>query len=844
MHSLVTILSVRVRMALLLAGIFAAATGLPPGVARAQTILATDWGSDVVRKIVIGPPVVQSIFIPTSAGLDNPSGLVRRSDGSLFVGSGGDNTVKRFNGTTGQSLGTFATGAQIPIGVTFGPDGHLYVASRDGVGVLRYNGTTGAFMGRFATASTDLLWWAFDLAFGPQGDLFLTSFERGRVLRFNGTTGALIGTFVSVTGTGTSGLTFAPNGDLFVAGFGNGRIYRFNGTTGQALGNFDTGGTELSDIVYAPDGFLYASFNRQSGIYKLNPLTGARLATYSTGSGINSGTSSILVFAPEIAVHDGNLAAPQLSDGQTAAVDFSTTRQPTPVTRTITVANPGNEPLVVGGITVPAGYSLLNPPTLPATIAANGSLALLLRLNADSAGTVAGSVTITSNDPDEAAFDFPVTGRVITPEIALHNGATIAAPELNDGQTEPVDFGTVRQGTPQTVALTVSSTGTAPLLVSSITVPQGYTALDLPPLPVTIAAAQSLTFRLQIDAAAPGTFAGSVAIASDDLDEPVFEFPVAGTVVSPEIAVHDGDAAAPELADGQGTPVGFGRNVQGTPATRPFTVTNTGTAGLLISGVTVPPGYTALNLPPLPLTLGINQAATFQISLTTLTAGTHAGSVVIVSDDLDEATFDFPVTGEVFIPDPVGSVMSTTTTLNRQTGLREQTIHITNDTTATVPAYNLIIRGLPAGVEVNNASETRADGSVVVYIRQGMQPHSTQDIVIEYYSPNRAPAEISPQLSTEVVLTPPHLTVPPGGASLTIDNITRLPGGEMMIEFTSVPGQHYQIQYSTDGQTWQASLPQIRAAANRTQWIDRGLPRTESHPNTAGSRLYRVLEMP
>jgi hypothetical protein len=284
--------------------------------------------------------------------------------------------------------------------------------------------------------------------------------------------------------------------------------------------------------------------------------------------------------------------------------------------------------------------------------------------------------------------------------------------------------------------------------------------------------------------------------------------------------------------------------VQGTPGTRSFTIANTGTADLKISGVTVPTGYTALNVPPLPFLVGINQAVSVQISLTTAEVGSHAGSVTVTSDDLDEAVFDFPVTGEVFIPDPVSGVLTITTILNRQTGLLQQTIHIANDTTATVPAYNLIIRGLPAGVEVNNASETRADGSVVVYIRQGMLPHSSQDIVLEYYSASRAPVEINPQLSTEVVLNPPDLTVPEGQEGLAIDKVTALAGGEMLIEFTSEPGKSYQVQYSADGLIWQESLPAIRAASNRTQWIDRGLPRTGRHPSLDTSRLYRVRALP
>jgi uncharacterized delta-60 repeat protein len=432
---------------------------------------------------------------------------------------------------------------------------------------------------------------------------------------------------------------------------------------------------------------------------------------------------------------------------------------------------------------------------------------------------------------------------VLAPEIALHNGAADTAPQLIDGQTQAVDFGTVRQGSPAERPLTIVNAGNSDLVLTTLTLPAGFSVTGLPQFPAALGPGLSLTFQLILDAASPGTSGGTVILASNDSNESLFDFPVAGQVVTPEITVRDGSAAGPELADGQAAPVDFGRNVQGTPAVRSFTIGNNGTAELLVSGITVPAGFTAVNAPVPPLSLGIGQSATFQVSLTTLTVGAHTGRVTIISDDLDEGEFDFPVAGEVLIPEPVATVPSDVTTiLNRQTGLREQTIRIANDTTATVPAYNLIIRGLPDGVEVNNASERRPDGSWVVYVRQAMIPHSTQDILVEYFSVNRGPGDIAPQLSTEVVLNPPDLSVP-GDAGFAIDQVRLMEGGAVLIEFPTTPGRQYQVQYSHDGTNWQASLPNIRAAANRTQWMDRGLPRTDSHPSAHVSRFYRVAEL-
>ncbi|HEX2746846.1 MAG TPA: choice-of-anchor D domain-containing protein [Verrucomicrobiales bacterium] len=549
------------------------------------------------------------------------------------------------------------------------------------------------------------------------------------------------------------------------------------------------------------------------------------------------------VITPEIAVSEG--AAPpltEITDGQESSVDFGMVRQTIPQSKVLTVSNPGTAPLLISGVSVPAGFSLPDLPPLPATVGVGQTLVLHLQADAAAPGLAEGSVRIESDDLDEAVFDFPVSVTVVAPEIVVRNGGP-AAPEITDGQAGAVDFGIVRQAAPVIRGVLIANTGTAPLLISGVTVPAGYTVLNAPAVPLAIEAGGTLSLNVRLDAAAAGTFAGEMRIASDDIDEAVFNFPVTGTVVTPEIALHDGDAAAPEISDGQAAAVDFGRKMQGTPGTRLFTIANTGTAELLVSALTVPAGYELQGAPPLPFSVGAGQARSFQVSLTTLAVGIHAGRILLSCDDLDEANFDFPVTGEVFIPDPVATPPAVASAaLNRQTGLREQIMHVTNDTTATVPAYNLVIRGLPAGVEVNNASSHRDDGSWVIYVRQPMAPHTAQDVLVEYFSPDRRPVEFTPQLSTEVVLEPPALSVPSDAAALRIETVKAVPNG-LLIEFPTTPGKVYQVQYSRDGTNWQASLPSIRAAANRTQWVDRGLPRTDSSPAEQTSRFYRVAEM-
>jgi len=135
-------------------------------------------------------------------------------DGHLYVANGHRNSVTRYDGTTGAPLpgplgapGTAdfvvpdSGGLDDPHSLKFGPDGNLYVASFGNNTVLRYNGTTGAFMNTFVTPGLGGLASPHGSAFGPGGDLFVGSAGTNQVLRYDGLTGASKGVFIG-SGTG------------------------------------------------------------------------------------------------------------------------------------------------------------------------------------------------------------------------------------------------------------------------------------------------------------------------------------------------------------------------------------------------------------------------------------------------------------------------------------------------------------------------------------------------------------------------------------------------------------------------------------------------------------------
>jgi hypothetical protein len=180
----------------------------------------------------------------------------------------------------------------------------------------------------------------------------------------------------------------------------------------------------------------------------------------------------------------------------------------------------------------------------------------------------------------------------------------------------------------------------------------------------------------------------------------------------------------------------------------------------------------------------------------------------------------------------------TVPTLNRQTGLFEQQVRITNNAGRGLGAFALSLDSLPPGAEVYNRSRTSAAGAHVITFEPRLDVGGSVDLQIEYFTPGRtAPAGMT--FASEAI--PLALAAIAGSEGrFAIDRAIALPDGSVLIEFPSTPGESYAIEYSHDGSHWHTCPSRIRAAGNRVQWIDSGAPKTTSHPSQRSSRMYRA----
>ncbi len=238
--------------------------------------------------------------------------------------------------------------------------------------------------------------------------------------------------------------------------------------------------------------------------------------------------------------------------------------------------------------------------------------------------------------------------------------------------------------------------------------------------------------------------------------------------------------------------------------------------------------------------LGFDSAGGLLISYAPFLSG-RAILVVEVSDAEGAAAL---TTVEVIVPPIAPPVIVTRSALilNRQTGLFEQTVTLRNEAARTIGGFELLITGLLEGATLHNNSGTRDNGFVAGDYRP-LESGATRTLVLEYYSPSRA--NLQPLLSTATALPSTDAAQALGSpGAIAIDRVMMLQPGALLIEFPTLPGALYQIQYSSDGKAWTGSPLRIRAGGNRLQWIDRGPPGTISPPMPGTSRFYRVKQLP
>ena len=559
-----------------------------------------------------------------------------------------------------------------------------------------------------------------------------------------------------------------------------------------------------------------------------------------------NGTGLTMPFAPEMAVQrplGTNLV------NSVGTNNFGSVLVGTNLSHTFTITNTGNANLTGLVITLDGtGSSSFTVTTNPAAPVNPGSnTTFTVRFAPLSAGVKTAALHIANNDSNKNPFNIVLTG----------TGTNAPAPII--GVQQPLgtsltnnigtnNFGLIAVGTNLSRTFTITNTGNANLTGLGITIDGADAALFTVTInPVgPVAPNGSTAFTVRFAPVSTGVKTAALRIANNDSNNNPFHIALTGTgtaVITLGIGVQQPLGA--NLVNGVGTN-NFGLVAVGTNLSRTFTITNTGNVNLTGLGITIDGADAALFIvttnPVAPVTP--NGSTTFTVLFTPVSTGVKTAALRIANNDSNNNPFNIALTGTgtaggIVVSTNLVAIIITPIVLNPQTGLFEQTVRVTNNSSNTLTGIRLFINGLPVDVVVYSASGSTNGGPYLQY-NLPLAPAAAVDFVVEYYRANR---QAIPQ-PTYVSMEMNPVSVVVTGTGRAIDRFVQLESGRFLLEFTAVPGSRYAVQYSSDMVVWKTANPVITAPSNKVQWYDDGPPKTESIPTNTGSRFYRVMEQP
>ncbi len=311
--------------------------------------------------------------------------------------------------------------------------------------------------------------------------------------------------------------------------------------------------------------------------------------------------------------------APAISVQQTA-VNFGTIEAGQTVQRTITIRNTGTAPLEITGIQSNVSGLTFTPYMF--TLVPNGSQTVTVTFPSSSEGTFSGTITISSNDLKSGTQTLSVSVTVQprpVPAIAVQQTA--------------VNFGAIEAGQTGQRTIAIMNTGTAPLEITGIE--SDVSGLTFDTTMFTLEPDGSQTVTITFPSSTEGTFSGNITISSNDPNS-------ATQTLSVSVIVQA--APAPVLVVGAPA-IDFGSIDAEKTAQQTFTITNTGTAPLEITGIES--DVSGLTFEPSMFTLSPDSSATITITFPKPMEGEFSGNISILSNDPDRAKFMLTISGVV-----------------------------------------------------------------------------------------------------------------------------------------------------------------------------------------------------
>jgi Abnormal spindle-like microcephaly-assoc'd, ASPM-SPD-2-Hydin len=405
---------------------------------------------------------------------------------------------------------------------------------------------------------------------------------------------------IALTGAGTqAGLASTPPsvsfGNVAVGTSGSASVSLSNsGSASVTISQANVTGTGFT-MVGSPNGQTIQPGQSISFTIKFSPISaGNATGTISVAS--NAPNSPMTIPLTGAGTQSGLASTP-------ASVSFGKVVVGASGSASVNLSNTGSANVTINQASVTGtGFSMVGSPA-GQTIQPGQSFSFTAQFSPTSVGNATGSISVASNAPNS-----PMT-------IALTGSGTVPGLGVSPAA---VNFKGVVVGNSGTATLNLSNTGSAAVTISQASVTgTGFTISGLA-AGLTIQPGQNSSFTAQFQPTSKGSASGSISISSNSPNSPM-TIALTGTGTQPEIG------AIPSSAP-------FGNVTVGNTNSQTITLTNGGTANLIISQGTVSGNGFKITGLSTPLTITAGSNATFNAVFTPIGTGKVTGSISLAND--------------------------------------------------------------------------------------------------------------------------------------------------------------------------------------------------------------------
>ncbi len=249
---------------------------------------------------------------------------------------------------------------------------------------------------------------------------------------------------------------------------------------------------------------------------QFDPTTaGALTGQLTITSNSTTGSTAQIALSGAGTTGSGPQSTPQLSVSA-SSLSFGSVTVNTTATQYLTLISTGTSPVTVNSAPITgAGFSIAQ--SFPVVLNPSQSLTLQIQFDPTTAGTLSGQLTVNSNSTSGSTIQVALAG---TGTTAPSPQLSVSAPSLTFG-SETVNTGT-------TQSLTLTSTGTSPVTINSVTIiGSGFSISQT--FPVTLNPSQTLTLQVQFDPTTTGTLTAQLTIISNSTTGNTVQVALSGT---------------------------------------------------------------------------------------------------------------------------------------------------------------------------------------------------------------------------------------------------------------------------------------------------------------------------